>query len=50
MTELGATRAPAIASCRDFQVCMTREHVEVGVAVKDGRIGVNGDGADETVD
>ena len=29
---------------------MTREHIEVGVAVKDVRIGVNGDGANETID
>ena len=29
---------------------MTRENVEIGVVMKDGRIGVNGDGADETID
>ena len=29
---------------------MTRENVEVGVVMKDGRIGANGDGANETID
>ncbi len=29
---------------------MTRENVEVGVVMKDGRIGTNGDGANETID
>ena len=29
---------------------MTREQVEVGVVMKDGRIGANGDGANETID
>ena len=29
---------------------MTRENIEIGVVMKDGRIGVNGDSADETID
>ena len=41
---------PRVASCGDFQVCMTREHVEVVVVMKDGCISANGDGSNETID
>ena len=37
-------------SCGNFQVRMTRENVEIVVVMKNGHIGANGDGSDETID
>ena len=39
-----------ITSCGDFQIRITREHIEVSVVMKNGCMGADGDGTDKTID
>ena len=39
-----------ITSWGDFQIRITREHIEVSVVMKNGCMGADGDGTDKTID